>query len=163
MTKYPLHELVTIKQKKLDEAEKVLKEKKEILQNEEKKLKEVEKERDEVKEHREDKLAQLRNELDTGTTSPKIQQMKSYLKVVEEKQRQKEQKVQDQKKVVATAEKAVDAARQEMLKRQQDVEKLKTHRKEWDKEVKAEIEYKETLETDEMGVSIHHRRKRKKQ
>lgn len=158
--KYPLEELVYIKQKKLDEAEKVLKEKKEILDKEEKKFKELEKERDKVKEHREDKLQQLRNELDTGTTSDKVQQMKSYLKVVEEQLRQKQVKVQEQQKVVDAAKKAVEIARQDLLKKQQDVEKLKTHRKEWEKEIAAEQERKEALESDEIGAVLHQSRKR---
>ncbi len=160
--KYPLQELVYIKQKKLDEAEKVLKEKKELLTKEEQKLKELEEARNKVKEHREDKLTQLRAELDTGTTSPKIQQMKSYLKVVEEELRQKQVKVVEQQKAVDAATKAVEIARQDLIKKQQDVEKLKTHKKEWEKQQLAEIEQKESLESDEIGSVLHQIKRKSK-
>lgn len=158
--KYPLHELVVIKQKKLDEAERILREKKELLAKEEKKLLEVEKERNTVKEHKNDKLQQLRDTLDAGSTSDKIQQMKSYLKVVEEQLRQKELKVKEQQKVVDAALKAVELARSDMLKKQQDVEKLKTHRTEWEKEMRAAEEYKETMETEEMGSALYKTKKK---
>ena len=46
---------------------------------------EREAERNKVKEHKNNKLQQLRETMDQGTTSPKIQQMKVYLKLVDEK------------------------------------------------------------------------------
>jgi flagellar biosynthesis chaperone FliJ len=157
---YPLEQLVTIKQKKLEEAEKALKEKKELLQKEEDKLKEVEKERDQVKDHRQAKLTQLREKLDEGTTTDKIQQMKYYLKVVDEKLKTKEHKVKEQKKQVENAEKQVELARQDYIKKQQDVEKLRIHREEWEKEMKEIFIQKEGMESDEMGSIIHARKKR---
>lgn len=160
--KYPLEQLAIIKKKKLDEAEKILKEKKLALIKEEEKLKEVEKERDKVKEHRVAKLTQLREELDQGTTTDKIQQMKYYLKVVDEKLKVHEQKVQEQVKKVEQAKTAVEAARQDYLKKNQDVEKLRIHREEWEKEMQAILEQKEAVETDEMGSVGHARHKRLK-
>ncbi|MES2345627.1 MAG: type III secretion T3S chaperone, partial [Chlamydiota bacterium] len=79
MNKYPLEQLALIKQRKLDEAEKLLKERKALLAKEEERLRSVELERNKVKTHKIAKLTQLRNELDSGSTSDKIQQMKEYL------------------------------------------------------------------------------------
>lgn len=160
--KYPLEQLAFIKQKKLDEAEKVLKEKKEALLKEEEKLAAVEKERDKVKEHRMAKLTQLREKLDAGTSTDKIQQMKHYLKVVDEQLKIKEQKVKEQQKHVDAAKNALEAARQDFLKKQQDVEKLKIHRKEWEKEMKLQLEQLEATESDELGSAMHIRKKSKK-
>jgi hypothetical protein len=143
-SRYPLDQVKQIKEKRLQEAEKVLKEKKEELAKEQDKLKAVEKERDEVLKHRQDKLKQFRDTLDEGTTTDKIQQMKRYLKVVEENLKVKEVKVQEQMKQVKLAETAVEAARQDYVKKHRDVEKLDIHRKEWDKEVKMADEQKET-------------------
>lgn len=157
--KYPLEQLVQIKQKKLEEAERLLREKKELLIKEQEKLEKVEKERDEVKEHRMAKLTQLREKLDEGTTSDKIQQMKYYLKIVEEKLKQKESKVKEQLKHVEAAEKAVEAAREDLLEKQRDIEKLAMHRKEWDQEMRLIVEHGEAVETDEMGTSMHVRKK----
>lgn len=159
--KYPLEQLAIIKQKKLEEAEKTLKEKKEALIKEEEKLKAVEKERDKVKEHRHAKLEQLREKLDQGTSTDKIQQMKYYLKVVDEKLKAKELKVKEQNKHVENAHKQVELARQDFLKKQQDVEKLRLHREEWKKEMRLLLEHIEGVESDELGSAMHARKRTK--
>jgi hypothetical protein len=161
-SKYPLHQLTLIKQKRLDEAEKVLREKKEALEKEEEKLRAVEKERDEVKEHRQAKLNQLRESMDTGAPSDKIQQMKSYLKLVDEKLKIKEQKVKEQLKAVDQAQKQLDAARADLIKKQQAVEKMRIHHDEWKKEQKAIEEHLDNVETDELGSTLHERQRRNK-
>jgi hypothetical protein len=156
---YPLEQLTLIKQKKLEEAEKNLKEKKIAYDKEKEKLETLEKDRDKVKFHRDEKLNQLRQKLDEGTTTDKIQQMKIYLKEVDDKLKVKENKVKDQVKVVDAAEKKVAEARIEMIKRQQDMEKMRLHREEWDKEMKIIEEHKESLEMDETGSSMFSRKK----
>ncbi len=160
--KYPLDQLVAIKQKRLEEAEKVLAEKKSILAGEEQKLLNLEKKRDEVKEHYKDKLTQFREKLDAGTATDKIQQMKQYLKLVTEELKVEEQKVQAQIKVVAAAQQQVDLARQELFKKQKDVEKLKIHHKEWQREAHRIEEQKEGVFNDESGSGMHTLKKAEK-
>lgn len=156
---YPLEQLALIKQKKLEESEKQLKMKKEALQKEEEKLLSIEKERDTVKIHRHDKLTQLRETLDAGTSTDKIQQMKTYLKIVDEQLKAEEQKVLNQKKQVTAAEAQVETARQDFIKRTREVEKLRLHRLEWDQEQKKIEAQLESLENDELGSSMHVRKK----
>lgn len=156
---YPLEQIAQIKKRRLEEAEKVLAEKKQILAREEEKLLAVEKERDVVLHHKNEKLQQLRDTLDEGTTSDKIQQMKQYLKIVDEQLLQKEKKVKDQKKQVDEAKKQVEKARQDLVQKQQDLEKIHMHHEEWEKEVKAEEQQKQNQETDELGSNIHTMRK----
>ena len=98
--KYPLQQLAFIKKKKLEEAERILREKKEKLAVEEDKLAHIEKERDKIKKHKQDKLQQLRDALDEGERTDKVEQKRIYLKIVEEKLKQHEKKVVDQKKEV---------------------------------------------------------------
>lgn len=160
MEKYPLEQLALIKKRKLDEAERLLKEKKEILLQEENRLATVEAERNTVKKHRLDKLTQLREELDHNCGPIKVQQMKQYLKIVDEQLKEKERRVIEQKKKVEEAQKQVDLARQNLLKRQQDVEKLDIHRVEWQGEIRKEAERKEAVEVDEIGSVRHVRKKR---
>jgi flagellar export protein FliJ len=155
---YPLEQVAIIKQKKCDEAEKALREKKKALEREQEKLAAVEKERDEVKDHRFAKLTQLREKMDEGAPSDKIQQMRDYLKVVDEKLKAKEIKVKEQQKLVETAKQQVEIARNDFIKKQQDVEKMQMHRKEWEKEMQALAQHKETVETDEIGSVLHQRR-----
>ena len=162
MEEYPLDQLVAIKQKRLEEAEKVLAEKKNILAHEEEKLVALEKKRDKVKEHYKAKLDQLREKLDVGTGTEKIQQMKQYLKLVSEELKVEEQKVQAQMKLVAAAQAQVDLARQDLFQKQKDVEKLKIHHSEWEKEVQKELTLKEELAGDEMGSAMHTLKKTEK-
>jgi flagellar biosynthesis chaperone FliJ len=159
---YPLEQLAIIKQKKLEDAERVLEEKKRLLAKEEEKLVQVVKERDEVKAHKDDKLAQLRETLDQGSTSDKIQQMKAYLKVVDEQLHQKQMKVKEQEKQVELAKAQVEEARKEYFKRQLNVEKLRLHRKEWEAEMKVIEEGKEAIQTDEIGSAMDSLRRRQK-
>lgn len=162
LPEYPLEHLVTIKQKRLDEAEKHLKAMKAALQKEIDKRTRLEQERDNTKEHKKDKLRQFRETIDKGTTSDKIDIMKKYLKEVDLELAQREKKVVDQQKQVQEAEKKVEEARQNYIKKQHDVEKLTIHRKEWEKEMQAEFNYKEAVEADELGAIMHTRRKKKK-
>ncbi|MCI0381457.1 MAG: type III secretion T3S chaperone [Chlamydiae bacterium] len=155
MEKYPLEQLITIKEKKLEEAEKVLRQKKEILQREREVLVSLEEERDKVKEHKDLKLAQLREMLDTGARTDKIRQMKDYLSVVQEELKKKEIKVKNQLAKVEIAEREVEEARKMLVKKQKEMEKLVQHRKEWTKEMAYEIERKEELVSDEIGTVRH--------
>lgn len=160
--KYPLDQLALIKQKRLEEAEKVLREKKEALAKEEEKLAHLEKKRDEVKTHYQEKLSQLRAKLDEGTSTAKITQMKQYLKIISEQLVVEEGKVATQLKVVENARTQVEQARQDLFKKQKDVEKLNIHHKEWKKEMHALEEHREGAESDEMGSTMHHLKKTEK-
>lgn len=158
--KYPLEQLVEIKKNRFDQAVKTLEEKKAILEKAYEKLYDLTQERDKVAQHRHAKLTQLRQSLDEGTTSDKIQQMKAYLKTVDEKLAEREKKVVDQQKQVDLAQKQVDLATEELFQRKKDLEKLEIHKKEWEKEVQYWTEQKEAVEHDEQGSSIHVTRKR---
>lgn len=159
---YPLKQVLEIKKKRVEDAEKVLAEKRELLKQEEEKLKAKEKERDKVLEHHNDKLKQMREEMDKGTTSPKILQMKVYLVVVKDKLKIEEKKVSEQKEQVKRAEQAVEDAILHLKLKRQEVDKLQTHKVDWEKEMRKEEEIIEGREQDEIGsvtFMIHKRLK----
>ncbi len=162
--KYPLEQLVIIKQKRLEEAERELRDKKELLAQAEEKLEKVKAARDQVLNHKDDKIEQLRAGLDEGVPANKVEEMRNYLKVVEEDLQKKEKQVELQEKKVVEAEEAVEEARQMMIKRQKAVEKLSQHYKEWQKEMQIEEEREEGILGDEMGTAryIRDQRMRKK-
>jgi flagellar biosynthesis chaperone FliJ len=157
---YPLEQLLEIKKNRFDQAVKILEEKKVILEKAYEKLYDLTQERDLALEHKVAKLTQLRSELDQGTSSDKIQQMKVYLKVVDAKLAEKEKKVVDQQKQVDIAQKQVDVATDELFQRKKDLEKLEIHRKEWEKEIQYWLDQKENVEHDEQGSATHHLRKK---
>ncbi|MEN9654232.1 MAG: hypothetical protein RL235_344 [Chlamydiota bacterium] len=158
--KYPLEQLVTIKKNRFDQAVKILAEKKALLAKATQKLYELTQDRDATLTHKIAKLDQFRQALDAGTPTDKIQQMKVYLKVVDETLAEKEKKVQAQQKQVDAAQQQVDVATDDMLQKRKDVEKIEMHQKEWETQANRETERKEAIEHDEQGSQIHHTRKR---
>ncbi len=157
---YPLEQLMTIKQNRFDQAVKTLEAKKLLLEQAKQKLTAAEKERNDVALHKTAKLTQLRESLDSGTTTDKIQQMKVYLKLVDEKLADKQKKVVEAQKQVDLAQKQVDAATQEVFQKKKDLEKLELHKAEWEKEMLYWAERKEGAEQDEQGSATHTMRKR---
>lgn len=159
---YPLERVLDIKKKRVTEAEKVVQEKKKELEKEQQKLRQREEERDKVRNHKKDKLNQLREELDGGTTSDKILQMKAYLKVVDERLVVEDKKVADQKEQVKIAEKNLEAAKEQLRLKRQEVDKLNTHRQDWMKQARKEEQIAEEKEMDEIGQVLYtiHQRKR---
>jgi flagellar biosynthesis chaperone FliJ len=151
---YPLQQVLGIKKKRIEEAEKNVREKQKALEAEQLKLKEREAERDKVKKHYQDKLQQLRDEFDQGTTSDKIDQIKKYLKVVQERLAAEEKKVKDQQQQVDLAEKNLQLAKQQLKEREKELDKIETHKKEWIKETKKELQVLETREEDELGSTM---------
>lgn len=158
---YPLARVLEIKNRRVEAAEKNVKLKEEALNKELAILKEKEAERDKIKNHRNEKLAQLRHELDTGTTTDKVQQAKVYLKLCNEKLVVEEKKVAEQKEQVELARRNVEVAKQELKQRRLEVDKLVTHKKDWTKERAKEIEVEEAREQDELGSLSYNLRRRR--
>ena len=92
--------------------------------------------------------------MDEGTTSDKIDRSKVYIKVVHEKLAVEEKKVKDQKQQVDLAEKNLEIAKNQLKDRQKEEDKLLTHRKEWIKETKKEMQVIETRQEDELGSTM---------
>lgn len=144
-----------IKKNRYEQAILELEKRKEELAKEEASLLEKEKARDEVLRHKGEKLQQLRRELDEGTTTDKITQMKNYLTVVEENLAEEEKKVDRQKTVVTQKTEEVAKAKELVLFREKDLEKLREHKKIWTIEEKYQMGQQEAKEQDELGSSAH--------
>jgi len=151
---YPLEQIIKVKQRRVENQEKVVQEKRVALQKEEEKLTQREAERDKAKKHQMDKLTQLRAEMDHGTTTDKIQQMKNYLNVAKEKVKIEEKKVKEQKDQVDLAKKALQVAIDELRIKRQEVDKLQVHKKDWTKEMRKELEIIEGREQDDIGSVV---------
>jgi flagellar biosynthesis chaperone FliJ len=159
---YPLEQVIAIKKNRFDKAIKTLEEKKAILEAAYEKLYDLTQELNEVETHRKNKLDQMRDALDTGTTSDKVQQMKTYLKIVDEKRKEKQKKVTDQQRQVDLAQAQVDLATDDLFQKKKDLEKLEIHKKEWLKEANYIVERKEEVEHDEQGSTGYERIRREK-
>lgn len=161
MIRYPLEPVLSIKKDRVDRAEKVVKEKRRLLEIEQEKLRECELARDKVKNHYMQKIRQLREQLDDGTTSDAILKMKAYIKVVAIQLSEEEEKVNKQKESVLAAAKELERAEVELTKRRKEEEKTRLHKEEWMKEALKEEARQEEKEQDEMGQLLHQLRKQK--
>lgn len=159
---YPLEQMITIKTNRFDQAVKVLEEKKKLLEKEYEKLFDLTQKRDEVQMHKNEKLSQLREGMDTGAPTDKIDQMKVYFKTVEERLASENQKVTEQQKEVDLAQKQVDLATDELFQKKKDLEKLQLHKKEWEQEARYLLEKEEAVHHDDQGSSVHHLRKKER-
>jgi flagellar export protein FliJ len=158
---YPLAQVLEVKRKRVKDAEKVVKQRQEELEKQQKKLQELEEKRDEVGQHKADKLAQLRQVLDTGTTSPEVRQMKTYLEVVEEKLLAAQAKVDEQVPQVQQAEKNLEEAKKILLEKRKEVQKLEEHEKEWMKQARKEEAIEEGRKLDDIGTTMYISRKKR--
>jgi flagellar biosynthesis chaperone FliJ len=158
---YPLKQVLEVKKKRVEDAEKLVKDKRAALEKEKEKLKEREAERDKAINHHMAKLTQLRQCLDEGTTTDKIMQMKAYLKVAKERVKVEEKKVKDQQDQVDKAAKELQMAENELRLKRLEVDKIETHRKDWIKEMLKEEEVILGREQDEIGTIIFSSRHRK--
>ena len=159
---YPLEQVMLIKKNRFDQAIKTLEAKKEILEKAYEKLFDLTQEKEQEEAHRLSKLNQIREALDQGTNTDKIQQMKVYLKVVDQRVLEKRKKVEAQQKIVNAAQVQVDLATEDLFQKKKDLEKLELHKKEWEKEMRYAIERKEEEEHDEQGAATHQMVKRDK-
>jgi flagellar biosynthesis chaperone FliJ len=157
---YPLERVMDIKKRRVQEAERVLREKRAALEQEKEKLRQREQERDKVRDHRDAKLQQMRDEMDHETHTPTILQMKAYIKIVQEHLVLEEGKVDEQKKHVAAAEVQVEEARKFLKEKEMEVDKIKMHKKDWLVLMKKEIEVEEGRESDEVGTVVFLTRRR---
>lgn len=158
---YPLKQVIEVKQRRVEEAERVVQEKQAALEKEKQILAQREEEKNKVQKHHDSKLKQLRELLDTEMTSPKIQQSKAYLKVVKERVKIEEKKVRDQQQQVDVAEKNLELAKIDLRQKRQEVDKLQTHRLDWLKEMRKEQDIIEGREQDELGSIIFTSNQRK--
>lgn len=148
---YPLAEVLEVKKKRVTDAEEVVKQKQKALEEEQKKLKAAQEARDKVKTHYNEKLKQLRTELDEGTTSIRIDRCKLYLKIVQEQLLGEEKKVKQQQTQVEIAEKNLKLAKEELIKKRKEQDKILEHQKVWTKETIKELLLEETRQEDEIG------------
>lgn len=163
LPEYPLLQVLDVKKRRLEAAEKIVAERKAALEIEQEKLRQLEIQRDKVQKHYREKLDQFRRILDEGTTTDKIQQSKVYIKLTEEKLRVEQERVTKQTAEVDTARQSLAQSREVWREHQREVDKIVKHREEWTKETLAEIELQESNEQDELGNLIHLSNQRKLQ
>ncbi len=159
---YPLQQIAEIKQRRLEEAEKILRNKREALDKAEKDLVDKRKLLTATQTLKLEMIEKHFQKIEQGTTSDVLERHDHYMKEVLGVKLSAEKKaVEDQKKVVKEAEKALEVAKAVRLQKNQDLEKIYMHKEEWVKESKKEMEIEEANLSDELGTAMHSRKMRK--
>lgn len=161
MAKYPLEQLVEIKQKRVDDAEKLLMEKKELLKIEEEKLKKCQEKVRKTQAHYDEKLDDFYDSFEgDGTTSAKVNRLKDHLKATLEKLAEEKKAAEKQKGVRDEAQEAVNEAKAILDQRRIDLQKITEHKTAWIKEDQKELKRLDAVEHDELGSAIHSQRQK---
>lgn len=161
--KYPLSQIVEIKKRRLEDAEIILKMKRSALEAAEKDLKEKRKKLNETQKLKLETIEKHFKKISEGTTSDVLKRHETYMKeVIEVKITEEKKAVDEQKKVVKEAERELEAARIDRLKKNQELEKIYMHKKEWTKEIQKEMVSEEAALGDELGTSMHARKSKKR-
>lgn len=160
---YPLEQILGVKKRRVEEAEKVVQDCKQALKREQEKLVQLQKASDAAKAYYDQKLTQLREALDTaGQSTAKLAPMRVHLQGTKDKWEQEQKKVKEQEKQIEEAEKKVEAALEALKEKRKDLDKIEMHKKEWMKSEHKELLRLEGIEQDELGVLIHESRQQQK-
>ena len=160
--RYPLAQIEEIKKRRLEEAEKILREKREALDAAEKDLDEKRKALNATQALKLEMIEKYYEDIKQGTTSLEMERHDNYIReVMNVKLAEEKKKVDDQKKVVKQAAFELEEARKERLKKNQELEKIDLHKKEWTKEAKKAEGIEEAGVSDELGTAMHSRKMRK--
>ena len=161
---YPLQQIAEIKKRRLEEAEKMLREKRLALDEAEKDLKAKREALNATQKLKLEMIEKHYKDIEKGTTSDILERHDRYMQEVMDVKLAEEKKlVEEQKKVVKDARLALEKARQERLKKNQELEKIHLHKKEWSKGARKEEEIEQAGVADELGTSMHARKMKKRQ
>lgn len=155
---YPLQQLLDIKEKRVEDAERELHLKKVALEKEEEKLRKCLEKEKQAQDTYDEQLEAFYTDFQQGTNSDKIKQRKDHLKGLLEKVKLEKEHTAKQEKVRDAAAEEKEEAKRILDERRIDLEKLTEHKKAW---VRTDLEEKERLhiiEHDELGAMLHGKR-----
>lgn len=152
---YPLEQVLAVKRRRAEAAEREAQEAQSALKREQEQLQKAQEQRNKVKQHYTDKLNQLRNILDHESRTDDLQLARNYVNLVANKLRTEEERVQKQQYQVDAAEAAFEMAKQKWKKHLKEVEKIDKHRKEWMYIALKESRKQEDKEIEEVGTLMY--------
>ena len=160
---YPLEQVLDVKQKRVDDAERELEKKRRELETEKEKLEACKKERQVVQDHLDEQYINYNEVISATTTSDKIVTLRKYIETVISKLKIEDNKVQTQEREVRNAEIAVTEAKKNWRLRRKELDKMETHKEHWLEEANFEHQRELAKELDELGsiMFLNHLKKMK--
>lgn len=157
--RYRLEALLTVKRRVKDRASIALAKAIETLKKEREKEQTLIHEKDEILEKERECRVKMREEMDHGGLVFDGNVHLNFIRKLEEDQKKKEEEIEDQKEVVASAEKAVAKARRHYIDACKELQVMEKHKELWEKKIRDEITRQEEKEFDELGATIHQLRR----
>jgi len=157
---YRLQTLLEIRERAKEEAQRFLAEAMAALKAEQDRLRDLENELERMIARRETKKREyaekaMRGEMDARSAVA----ANVYIERLKEQEQLQADSIEAQKGVVAQKTDEVDAARQDLIRADQELKALEKHKEKWAEEVKKERQAKEEIAADEIAQTIHRRRR----
>lgn len=157
---YRLATLMTLRERKKEEAEHALAAELGALAKQQKRLDEMRQELIAMEDRRQALRREYMEKAMRGQTGAnEAVRHNAYVEHLKDVEKQHKEAIADQADVVAEHERLVQAARDVLVVATQELKALEKHREKWLEEVKKEREAKEETEMDEMAQTIYLRHK----
>lgn len=149
---YRLETLLDIRERNKDVAERYLGECLAALKTEQERLREMEKELERMIAKREQKTREYAEKAMRGEMAARgAVAANLYIERLKEQEEMQENAIEGQKGVVAQKKEEVEAARQDLVKANQDLKALEKHKEKWADQIKKEQMKKEEEDLDEIA------------
>ncbi len=153
---YRLQALVTLRERRKEEAERFLGVKLAELAAEQKRQKEMEDELERMIAKREAKMREYAEKSMKGMMAAQdVVGANVYIERLKEQEEAQENAIEGQKQVVAQKKDEVDDARKQVVLATQDLKALEKHKEKWAAEVRKEQENREEAVMDEIAQTIY--------
>ena len=150
--KYRLQIVLDKRQKAKEDAEKALVEAQKALEAEKQKELQCIQFVEDAKQKKEDAKAELNNKMLEGKLSiEKIRMGKDHLKSLDFEIKKAQQKLEEQRQMVAQAEAFLQQRRAELVEKTKDFQAIEKHKEKWAENLKKEMENAEQNEQEEIG------------
>ena len=154
LPKYPLQVVLDKRRRLEDKAKDFLKKRREELEIEIKKLEKLQQELKLIKQKQEETRQQLLS-LPPNVAIKDIQSLQSYLKKLKYDEQKQLEKIMLQKKEIQKAEQRVQEAKKALLDAMKAVKAVLQHKEKWEKEIKRERAKKEQKLQNEIGNVLY--------
>lgn len=159
--KYRLQPVLDKREKKKKDAEKILADARAEVERQKQILKQREEDIEKAIQKKDKYTVDLRTKMDAGMETGKITAGKAYIEVLKQNVVTAQKKAEEQKKVVESAEKKVQAAVAGVAEATKEMKVIEKHKENWQDTERREAEEKEDKEQEEVAQSMYQQHRKR--
>jgi flagellar export protein FliJ len=159
--KYRLQPVLDKREKKKKDAEKILADARAEVERQKQILKQREEDIEKAVQKKDKYTADLRTKMDAGMETGKITAGKAFIEVLKQNIVTAQEKAEEQRKVVESAEQKVQAAVAGVAEATKEMKVIEKHKENWQDVVRKEIEEKEDKEQEEVAQSMYEQHRKR--